>query len=81
MKEAEKAIAAGVDCIVVQGVEAGGHVRGTVCTAILFICYSAHQTASWSIVMHHALEQIICHVQFSQLEYIYQVFNHEIIVT
>ncbi|XP_010270915.1 PREDICTED: nitronate monooxygenase-like [Nelumbo nucifera] len=30
LKDAEKAIAAGVDCIIVQGVEAGGHIIGTV---------------------------------------------------
>ncbi|CAN6467196.1 unnamed protein product [Victoria cruziana] len=30
IKDAEKAIAAGVDCIIAQGVEAGGHIIGTV---------------------------------------------------
>ncbi|KAF5200204.1 Nitronate monooxygenase [Thalictrum thalictroides] len=30
VEEARKAIAAGVDCIIAQGVEAGGHIRGTV---------------------------------------------------
>ncbi|XP_058077002.1 uncharacterized protein LOC131225486 [Magnolia sinica] len=30
IKEAEKAIAAGVDCIIAQGVEAGGHIIGTI---------------------------------------------------
>nr|DAD29410.1 TPA_asm: hypothetical protein HUJ06_030878 [Nelumbo nucifera] len=30
LKDAEKAIAAGVDCIIVQGVEEGGHIIGTV---------------------------------------------------
>ncbi|KAF8387621.1 hypothetical protein HHK36_026274 [Tetracentron sinense] len=30
LKDAEKAISAGVDCIIVQGVEAGGHVIGNV---------------------------------------------------
>lgn len=30
LKDAEKAIAAGVDCIIVQGMEAGGHVIGQV---------------------------------------------------
>ncbi|XP_068661485.1 uncharacterized protein [Aristolochia californica] len=36
VKEAERAIAAGVDCIIAQGVEAGGHVIGSVAlTALL----------------------------------------------
>lgn len=30
VKAAERAIAAGVDCIIAQGVEAGGHIAGTV---------------------------------------------------
>ncbi|CAN6467198.1 unnamed protein product [Victoria cruziana] len=30
LQDAEKAIAAGVDCIIAQGVEAGGHIIGTV---------------------------------------------------
>ncbi|KAF5202035.1 Nitronate monooxygenase [Thalictrum thalictroides] len=30
VEEARKAIAAGVDCIIAQGLEAGGHIRGTV---------------------------------------------------
>lgn len=30
MKAAERAVAAGVDCIIAQGVEAGGHIAGTV---------------------------------------------------
>ncbi|KAI3923310.1 hypothetical protein MKW98_026903 [Papaver atlanticum] len=33
--DAEKAIAAGVDCIIAQGVEAGGHVIGNVCIKLL----------------------------------------------
>ncbi|KAK9139105.1 hypothetical protein Scep_008786 [Stephania cephalantha] len=35
VKGAERAIAAGVDCIVAQGVEAGGHVSGTVALTAL----------------------------------------------
>lgn len=36
VEAAERAIAAGVDCIIAQGVEAGGHIAGTVC---FFPCF------------------------------------------
>lgn len=43
-EEAKKAIEAGVDGIIVQGREAGGHVIGQVCNLILILMYKNNFT-------------------------------------